>query len=485
MAKSAKLIIEDECNVKFDGLDVVVRNKICSKLEFLIPSAIHTPAYKLGRWNGKISFANRGGRTALNLLDKVMQIVYDAGYVLDIEDHRAPLDLEFPTATEDMFAHICWPSGHPCEDEPIILRDYQVECLNNFLQNPQSIQEISTGAGKTLLTAAMSKLVEPYGRTIVIVPSRDLVTQTEEDYRNLQLDVGVFYGGRNEWNKTHTICTWQSLSALDRKSKNAMTDAQISEFLDGVVCVIVDEVHTSKADVLRKLLMGPFRHCPIRWGLTGTVPKEEYEYFSILAAIGPVVNRLSAKELQDKDVLANCHVEIRQLIEFVEYKTYAEETKFLLTNKERLFAIGEMIQEISNEGNTLVLVAQVEAGKKLQSAIPGSVFVHGAVKSVDRKAEYKSVNVEDNKVIIATYGVASTGINLPRIFNLVLIEPGKAFIRTIQSIGRGLRRAKDKDFVNIYDICSTLKFSKRHLTARKKYYNEAQYPFKIKKIDYR
>jgi superfamily II DNA or RNA helicase len=264
-----------------------------------------------------------------------------------------------------------------------------------------------------------------------------------------------------------------------------MTPQQIAEFLDGVVCVIVDEAHTGKADVLRKLLMGPFCHCPIRWGLTGTVPKEEYEYFSILAAIGPVVNRLSAKELQDKDVLANCHVDIRQLIEYVEYKSYAEEIKYLLSNKERLLFMAEMIQDISYNGNTLVLVAQVNAGKQLQTMIKDSVFVHGAVKSVDRKEEYKSVNTENNKVIIATYGVASTGINLPRIFNLVMIEPGKAFIRTIQSIGRGLRRAKDKDFVNIYDICSTLKFSKRHLTVRKKYYNEAQYPYKIKKIDYR
>jgi len=67
----------------------------------------------------------------------------------------------------------------------------------------------------------------------------------------------------------------------------------------------------------------------------------------------------------------------------------------------------------------------------------------------------------------------------------VLIEPGKSFIRVIQSIGRGLRKAEDKDFVNIYDFCSAAKFSKRHLTERKKFYNKAQYPFKITKMDWR
>ena len=92
---------------------------------------------------------------------------------------------------------------------------------------------------------------------------------------------------------------------------------------------------------------------------------------------------------------------------------------------------------------------------------------------------------DSNKIIIATYGVASVGINIPRIFNLILVEPGKSFVRVIQSIGRGIRKAEDKDFVQIWDITSTAKFSKRHLTKRKKFYNEAKYPFNVNKVDYR
>ena len=64
------------------------------------------------------------------------------------------------------------------------------------------------------------------------------------------------------------------------------------------------------------------------------------------------------------------------------------------------------------------------------------------------------------------------------------LEPGKSFVRVIQSIGRGIRKAKDKDFVQVWDLCSTAKFSKRHLTERKKFYREAQYPFSITKVDY-
>jgi len=89
-----------------------------------------------------------------------------------------------------------------------------------------------------------------------------------------------------------------------------------------------------------------------------------------------------------------------------------------------------------------------------------------------------------NKIIIATYGVAAVGINIPRIFNLVLIEPGKSFVRVIQSIGRGIRKAEDKDSVQIWDITSSCKFAKRHLGQRKKFYKEANYPYNIEKINY-
>jgi superfamily II DNA or RNA helicase len=85
---------------------------------------------------------------------------------------------------------------------------------------------------------------------------------------------------------------------------------------------------------------------------------------------------------------------------------------------------------------------------------------------------------------VATYGVAAVGINIPRIFNLVLVESGKSFTRVIQSIGRGIRRAEDKDFVQIWDITSTCKFAKRHLTKRKQFYKEANYPFSIEKTEW-
>ena len=110
------------------------------------------------------------------------------------------------------------------------------------------------------------------------------------------------------------------------------------------------------------------------------------------------------------------------------------------------------------------------------------MFVKGDVKLKDRKSAYDEIQTGTNLVVIATYGVAAVGINIPRIFNLVLVEPGKSFVRVIQSIGRGIRKAKDKDFVQIWDITSSCKFSKRHLSKRKAYYKDANYPYTVNKI---
>jgi superfamily II DNA or RNA helicase len=143
-----------------------------------------------------------------------------------------------------------------------------------------------------------------------------------------------------------------------------------------------------------------------------------------------------------------------------------------------------MMNKVSQTGNTLILVDRISAGEALRDLMPGSTFISGAVKIKDRKETYDTIREGTNEVIIATYGVAAVGLNIPRIFNLVLLEPGKSFVRVIQSIGRGVRKAKDKDFVQIWDLTSTCKFAKRHLTQRKKFYAEAQYPFTIEKIDW-
>jgi superfamily II DNA or RNA helicase len=490
---TARIIIKDEVNVKIEGLDLDTRKELVKKFKYFQQSARYQPAFKLGRWDGYVGFFGIGGTTYTNLLEKIIPILDQKGYYLEVEDERSDISLEFDKITEEYWGNRTWPEGHRFAGQPIRLRDDQVDAINNFLSNPQSMAELATGFGKTILTATLCNICEKYGRTITIVPNKSLVEQTEEDFINVGLDVGVFYGDRKELNRTHTICTWQSLNVLDKKTKNNEADIiTLAEFLENVQAVIVDECHQASAAVLKNILTQNLRNAPIRWGITGTIPKDPLDFENIRCSLGEVIGKVSAHDLQQKGVLSNCHVNVIQTQEWREFGSYPEELKYLVTDPDRLKWMAQNIKTIAETGNTLVLVDRIECGKTLQKELscifsllnqePDVAFISGDVKLKDRKKEYAEVATSDNRITLATYGVAAVGINIPRIFNLVLIEPGKSFVRVIQSIGRGIRRAEDKDFVNIWDITANTKYAKRHLSERKSFYKDAQYPFTIQKV---
>ena len=642
------LIIEDEVNIKIKGLPVDVRRSLVDAFRFHVPGAKYTPQYKLGRWDGTVSYFGLAGSGYLNHLETIINVLDSKGYTIsDIQDHRQKVDLSMSKIDEKFWDGTCWPKGHPAEGEEILLRDYQVDVINKFLESPQSLQSVATGSGKclsgetpislelspdspyamdflpdingvvnytfgemadsvedildiqlqhdvavdishlglsvespvygmipvewfvkkedlpavrvvmvdgysfecstlhqvaiedefveakdlsvgdmivsrsgelevadvvfledpitcydisvtephcyydahgvlhhnTIITATLSKCTEGFGRSIVIVPNKSLVTQTYADYINCGLDVGMYFGDQKDVGKTHTICTWQSLMAIKKSFASGKSGMSMADFLEGVGTVIVDECHRISGNQLRDMLTRDMANIPIRWGLTGTVNKADHEYQALMISIGPVTNLVKASDLQDKGVLSNCHVNVMQLIDLPQFRDFQEEVAYLLSDRDRIHWIAEKVKEISKTGNTLILTDRVVTGELFQEFLDCK-FVQGSMKNKDRKAIYDEINEGENEIAVATYGVASTGISIANLHNVVLIEPGKSFTKVIQSIGRGLRKSKTKDFVNIWDVTSTCKYSKRHLTKRKAYYKEAGYAFSIKKEDW-
>lgn len=490
MPKPCKLVLLDQVNCKFEGLDPFVRREISQALKQFVPHARHTPAYRLGRWDGTISFATAGGGTFINLLDLVLPLVVNADYEIEIEDRRRTIDLSVLAPIDESYpSDRVWPEKHERAGQTIMLRDYQVELINTLLANSQSVHQASTGAGKTISVACLCRICEPLGRTMTVVPSKSLVLQTERDFAAMGLDYGVFFGDRKERGHRHTIGTWQSFAALHRKTRNdeVLSVDDIHAIVDGVNTVIVDEVHTAKGPELQGLLGGPLAQVPIRWGLTGTVPKGDWEWWPILCTLGPVVGQVAAKDLQDKGVLASCQIDVLTMQDtHVEFGSYHDEYDYLVTDKNRLRWIARLAQESAADGgNTLVLVDRIETGEFLSSITPGSVFIQGSMSGKKRAAEWEQVATVDGKVIYATFGTAAVGIDAPRLFNIFLLEAGKSFVRVIQSIGRGLRKAHDKQAVRVVDLSSSLKFSARHRTKRIAYYKEAGYPSTVTKVDWR
>lgn len=482
MNKTCVLKILDEVNVKFEGLEPSIRQKLIRSVSYTLPYAKYTPAGRMGRWDGKVNFMQLGGSTYLHMLDKLLPILEQYGIDIELDDQRINHNFEFEPIDKNIFDYVSFPVGHHMEGKTITLHDHQVNAVNACLENPHGLILASTSSGKTLITAAISKTVEKYGRSIIIVPSTDLVQQTYNDYEMVGLDAGVFFGDKKEFGHQHTITTWQSLNSLWKQTKKGeikLTEQDVEDFINGVVCVVVDEAHTSAADALQAVLGQVMRNVPLRWGLTGTIPKDEIAAAKIKCNVGEVIYTITAKELQEKNILSTCNVNCIKLKSSLKFATYQDELKYLVSDRERMAYVAMLISNIAESGNTLVLVDRLEAGELLCEflGIPKDEFVRGKTKKKDREASYGEIRWADNRILIATYGVASTGISISRLYNVVMIEPGKSFVRTIQSIGRGLRRAEDKDHVEIYDICGSNKYSAKHMRERIQYYKEAQYPY--------
>ena len=97
---SCRLIIQDEVNIKLEGLEVDVRRKIANALKFEVPYARYMPQYKLGRWDGKVAFFGIGGTGYVNHLDTVVDILQKNNIeITDIVDHRQHVDLQFNSVT--------------------------------------------------------------------------------------------------------------------------------------------------------------------------------------------------------------------------------------------------------------------------------------------------------------------------------------------------------------------------------------------------
>lgn len=353
----------------------------------------------------------------------------------------------------------------------------------------------------TMISASLARLYnEKYGfKVIQIVPNSDLVSQGVEDFQNLELDVGEYSGDKKDLNHDIIISTWQAL----QNNPQIMGIFQVA---------IVDECHGTQGKVLKDILNNHGAHLFVRIGVTGTLPESEVDRLSVKITLGTPQIVITAKHLIDSRWLAELDISILELqedkkreyeawklkfpdeAEQVNYKEFLEtmfpdydsEKKYLNGNLQRLEWIARLIElnRVKDKGNSLILVNSVPTGKKLAEHIPNAHFVYGMDKKAFRKAIYALFKDNDDIVVIATAQLASTGLNIPRIFNLYLMDIGKSYIRVIQSIGRGLRKAHDKTYVNVFDISSNLRYSKDHQNKRITHYKKAEYPYTKQKITY-
>lgn len=473
---------EHEC--VFSGVlqeDLKYLNK---KYAFFAPNYFFSPLFKLGKWDGKKRFFTMNGLTSTHLVLEIVECLDELGYKnFDIKDNRKNFKFDFPEIDNEYF-----------RQSNITLGEHQVTAINKLLENFGGILRAGTGAGKTMVIACLCDVFRNVGlKTIVIVPNIDLVSQTIETFERLGVEVSEYSGNKKDISKSTVISTWQSLQ-------------NNTDILKAFSSLILDECHILGGGVINEIVGKFSNHMPIKIGMTGTIPKDECEQMNLKYCFGEIVYEITSAELIEKGWLADVVINRIELEEnfkllynrymkdnansTISYKEffngyfpdYKSEMSFLTKNKQRNETIIDIINEVSSKGNTLILLNSVKHGKLLESQIQNSIFVYGSTKKKNRKSVYKSYADGNNIIHISTYSLIKAGLDLPRMNNLIMIDAGKAFTRVIQSIGRALRKAHDKDKAEVFDVYSNLKYSKKHSKERVQYYNDEKYKHNVQKI---
>lgn len=459
MKKHCYITLKDQVTCFITGLQPSDNEFLHKKYAIFKDGYFFTPQFRLGRWDGKIRFFEKTGKTYIRLLEEIIPFLDKWGYEIELKDERIPPQTQPKLIDKDLF-----------KDYEIELRPYQVDVVNLALENGDGFIVVGTGGGKSLICAA---LCEAYGReglkTITVVPSADLVTQTADWYRACGMDCGEYSGTTKEIDKQHIVSTWQALQ----------NNPELMKFFD---VFIWDEAHGVKASVAQDLLCKHGKNIAYRFGCTGTMPKPEADKTSLKCAIGNILKEIPARWLIDNGYLAEVEIECIRTKDLTfddgDFPDYHAEKAYVSKSPGRMDYIADLIiASCEKYGNTLVLVNSIDFGEKIQKMIKDSAFLYGDTKKAERKLHYDAYGEENDVIKIATTGIASTGISIDRVFCLILIDAGKSFIRAIQSVGRGLRMAEDKKKVYVLDIGADLKWSRKHMNERIKYYKDAQYEY--------
>ena len=478
-----------------------ILHELSDLFTFDVPGARFHPAFRAKQWDGKIRlFSMFKGTLYAGLRQHVLDFCAENEYTVD--DQFKGSGEKITRDEVETFAKVLKLSAH---GEDITAQDYQIDAVHHAITKGRALLLSPTASGKSLIIYLLMRWHGLHKRKqLLIVPTTSLVEQMFSDFqdyaRNTKWDVNKHvvrvYSGKEKTNDADVvISTWQSLYKLPKP------------FFEPFQVVYGDEAHQFKAKSLTGIME---KGIQMAWriGLTGTLDGTKTHKLVLEGLFGPVQKVVSTKELMDTKRLAQLSIKVIVLdypdAERKFFKTYmkkveknensyAKEVDFLVKHLRRNRFIRNLT--LSRTGNTLLLFQLVEHGKALYDAIKEradknrKVFlVYGATDAESREKVRAITEKETDAIIVASNGTFSTGINIRRLHNIIFAAPSKSRIRTLQSIGRGLRTVAGKDGCTLYDIGDDLAWKKKknytlnHLTERIKLYNEEKFDYWIGRV---
>jgi superfamily II DNA or RNA helicase len=471
--------------------DPGIAQELSEFFTFEMPGARFTPQYKAKLWDGKIRMFDLHRKTLyVGLLKYVHDFAERNGYeVTHLNEVKNHTEVDIDQLKD--FTKWLDLRGR---GEPIEIYDYQIDAVYRALSDERRLLLSPTSSGKSLIIYTTMRWHLEHGRKcIIIVPTTSLVEQLHSDFEDYSTAnkwkvskhcQKLYSGFPKDFQSDVLITTWQSIYR------------QPSAWFKQFDVIFGDEAHNFKAKSLTSV-MEKLSNCRYRIGTTGTLDNKKVHQLVLEGVFGPIHKVITTKELMDSNRVAKLKItclvikydDITRKI--VKNSSYQDEMDFIVKNEKRNKFIRNLA--LSTDGNTLVLFQYVaKHGTVLYDMIKEKAkegrkvfFVYGGTDVEAREAVRKLTEKEEDAIIIASFGVFSTGINIPSIENVIFASPSKSKIRNLQSIGRGLRLRKGKTHCNLYDISDDLSHKSwknhtlGHFAERLKTYSEEQFDYKI------
>lgn len=481
IAKKNEIYLKIEC-------DAHIKHELSDQFTFDVPGAKFMPQFRGRHWDGKIRLFNiQTGEIYAGLLDKLISFCDNHNYKFEFTNNKyygLPGEVDESISYEGVKDYM----KSICSHEP---RDYQIQGVYDALRYKRKLLLSPTASGKSLMIYSVVRyFVEKGLKILLVVPTTSLVEQMYKDFEDYSWNSEEYchrvYGGNERVSeKSVTISTWQSIYKLD---KNYFSNFDV---------VIGDEAHQFKSKSLISI-MSNLHDAKYRFGFTGTLDGSQTHKLVLEGLFGPTYKLIKTDDLIKQGYLSKLKIKVLLLKhESQKINDYEEEVQLLIGNSKRNKFIKNLVVDLKE--NTLVLFNRVSThGEPLYDLINNDVgkqrkvfFIHGGVDTEERELVRKITEEETNAIIVASYGTFSTGINIKNLHNVVFASPSKSRIRNLQSIGRVLRKGKEKVSATLYDIADDMthnnkrNYTLNHLVERIKIYNEENFDYEIITINFK
>ena len=418
---------------------------------------------------------------------------FDPGMFLEIKKYISKNNIPVKFNMSEEFRKLIFPSYTNKKITPLrlTLRDYQREIVSLCLRVGRGVTVLATAGGKTLTMASLLESIFTSNKNfkcLLLVPNLSLVSQTSSDFN----EYGVTFT-HSRWTGNHTLNLGTNVVIANTSIlQSSKSDTSWIEHID---MLLVDEVHgLRKNNKINKILKSI--RTPNRFGFTGTLPEEHIDQWNIIGKIGPILYEKGSYQLRSEDYIANALVQVLRLKYIKEplkgkrsdpLDRYQKEMDFIIESSFRNNTIAKLSKNVDN--NCLILLDYIKHGETLYHTLkdhcPGKqiFFIRGDVE-VEQRETIRALMEESTDVIcIAISKIFSTGINIKNLHYIMFAGSGKAKIKTLQSIGRGLRKHSSKDKLIIFDIADLLYYGRQHMEKRVSLYEKEKLKYGIQTIE--